>query len=122
MTLLQQILNTSPLELMTKNNSDCRTEYCYHVNQFIFAAAKTYCNFHILFMYCSLYFPLRTFTLHFLCFFFFFIDRHSKAVAVNQTIYLCFCKRSTICKLNVQAATAVDEEQYTLSNIIYITF
>ena len=46
---------------------------------------------------------------------FLFYQSHSKAGAVNQIIHPCFGKRSTIGQLNVQAATAEDEEQYTFT-------
>ena len=53
---------------------------------------------------------------------FLFYQSHLKTGAVNQTIHSCFCKRLSIGQLNVQAETAEKEEQYTLSNIVYITF
>ena len=46
-------------------------EYWCHVKQFILASA---CNFHILFKYYVLYFPLWTSTLYFPCFPFVLID------------------------------------------------
>ena len=48
--------------------------------------------------------------------------RHKKSDAINQTTHLCFRKNSTIGQLNVTAATAENEEQCTLSNIICIEF
>ena len=47
----------------------------------------------------------------------------SKADAVvNQMGHPCFCKSSTVSELNLKAATAVKEKQYTMSNITYIKF
>ena len=43
-----------------------------------------------------------------------FYQSHPKAGAVNEIIRPCFCKRFTIGQRNVQAATAEDEEQYSL--------
>ena len=40
-------------------------EYCYHIKQFILTSANPYYNFHILFIYYILYFPLGTCTLFF---------------------------------------------------------
>ena len=37
-------------------------------------------------------------------------------------IHPCFCIRSTSGQLNVQAATAEDEKQNALNNIIHIKF
>ena len=47
---------------------------------------------------------------------------HSKAKATNQAILFCFRKRLNIDQSNIQTAMAENEEQYTLSNIIYIEF
>ena len=48
---------------------------------------------------------------------------HSKAKAVNQAIQLFFIKDlPSVTQSNVQAVTAENEEQHTLSNIIYIKF
>ena len=46
---------------------------------------------------------------------FLFYQSHPKAGAVNQIIHPCFCKKFTISQRNVQATTAEDEEQYTLT-------
>ena len=94
---------------MTKNDSVCKTEWCYHEEQFILASQ----SFHSLFMHHALYFPI----LHTLLSVsqFLFYQSHPKAGAVNQIIHPCFCKRLTIGQLNVQAATAEDEGQYTLT-------
>ena len=40
-------------------------EYCCHVKQVILASANSYCNFHIFFIYCVLYFPVWTSKLYF---------------------------------------------------------
>ena len=96
-------------------------QYCYHVNQFILEPANSYCNFHILFVYYVLYFPLctshSTFRIPFL-----FHWSHLTVGAVPSSVSFLFRKSSTIGQLNVQFATAENEEQYTLSNILYITF
>ena len=47
---------------------------------------------------------------------------HSKANATNQAILFCFRKRLNIDQSKIQTATAENEEQYTMSNIIYIEF
>ena len=53
----------------------------------------------------------------------FFLYRfHWKANVVNQTILYCVRKRLTIDQSNVQTVMAENQEQYTLSNIIYIEF
>ena len=44
-----------------------------------------------------------------------FYKSQPKAGAVYQIIHPCFCKRFAIGQGNVQAATAEDEEQYTLT-------
>ena len=47
---------------------------------------------------------------------------HIKVGAVHSSDWSLFRKRSIIDLLNIQAATAENEEQYTLSNIVYIAF
>ena len=97
--------------------------YCYHVKQFILASENSYCNFHILFIYYVLYFPLRTTALYFSCFSFFFIDCTWKQVlSILQAIHSCFTKGRSWVSTNVQTETEENEERYTLSNIIYIAF
>ena len=88
-------------------------EYCYHIKQFVMTSANSYYNFHILFIYYVLYFPLGTSTLNFPCFSFFFIDRtwKLKADAVHLSDSSLFRKRSIIGQLNVRAATAEYQEQ-----------
>ena len=88
-------------------------EYCYHIKQFILTSANPYYNFHILFIYYILYFPLGTCTLYFPCFSFFLIDCTWKHAVHFSDLYL-FRKRSIIGQLNVQATTAENQEQYTL--------
>ena len=51
---------------------------------------------------------------------FFFV--HLKVCTVHSRTSSLFCKRSIIGQLNIPAATAENEEQYTYSNIIYIGF
>ena len=71
--------------------------YWYHLKQFILASGNSYCNFHILFIYYVLYFPLQTSTLYFPCFRFFFIDRNLKQVLSIRAIHPCFVKdRSSV--------------------------
>ena len=72
-------------------------EYWYHLKHFILASANSYYNFHILFIDYVLYFPLRTSTLHFPCFSFFFIDRTLNQVLSIRAIHPCFVKgRSSV--------------------------
>ena len=52
----------------------------------------------------------------------FFYCLHLKTGAFQSGISSWFRKRSTIGQLNVHAAKAENEEQYTLNNIIYIAF
>ena len=103
------------------------------LKQFILASANSYCKFHIFLIYNVLYFSLWTSTPYFLCFPFFFIDRlsmfsfpfcwsHLKAETAHLVNSSLFRKRSIIGQLNVTAETADNEEQYTLSKIIYIEF
>ena len=47
---------------------------------------------------------------------------HFKAGAVHSSYSSLFRKKSIISQLNVQIATAENEEQYTLSNKICIVF
>ena len=53
---------------------------------------------------------------------FLFYWSYLKAGTVHSNNSSLFRKRSIISQLNVPAATAENEEQYTLSNIIYIGF
>ena len=103
------------------------------LKQLILASANSYCKFHIFVIYNVLYFSLWTSTLYFLCFPFFFIDRlsmfsfpfcwsHLKAETAHSVNSSLFRKRWNIGQLNVTAETADNEEQYTLSKIIYIEF
>ena len=96
-------------------------EYCYHVKQFILVSANSYCNFHALFIYSVLYFPLWTSTLYFPCFSSFFIDCNAGAVHSSSDLSL-FRKRSIMGQLNVKVATTENEERHTLSKILYIAF
>ena len=86
-------------------------EWCDHVNQFILEPANSYCNFHILFIYYVLYFPLCT--SHSTSIFpFLFYWSHLKVGAVPSKDSPLFRKSLTIGQLNVQSATAENEEQY----------
>ena len=72
-------------------------------------------------MYHVLYFSLCTFTLQFPCFAFFVIDRTRKQALLIKRFSFLFTKDlPSISQSNVQAATAKTEEQYTLSNMIYV--
>ena len=72
-------------------------------------------------MYHVLYFSLCTFTLQFSCFVFFVIDRTRKQTLLIKRFNFVFTKDlPSISQSNAQAATAKNEEQYTLSNMIYI--
>ena len=93
----------------------------YHVNQFILALANSYCNCHILFIYHALYFPLCTSRLYFPCSLSILLIAFESRCYPNKR-FILFRKRLTIGQLNVQVATAEIEEQYNLSNIIYIAF
>ena len=74
-------------------------------------------------MYHVLYFSLCTFTLYFPSFVFFVIDRSRKQTLLITRFNLLFIEqRPSVTQSNVNAATAENEEQYTLSNIIYIKF
>ena len=64
-------------------------------------------------MYHTLYPPLCAFTLQLPCIF---------LISMYQPILPCFRKRLTIHQFNVQTATAENEEQDTLNNIISIQF
>ena len=87
-TIHMLILQHQILKAQKSLNQD---EYCYHIKQFILTLVNSYCNFHILFIYYVLYFPLGTSTLYFPYFSFFFIDRtYLKADAVQ--IHPCFVK------------------------------
>ena len=96
-------------------------EYCCHVKQFILASAThivisiffsytMYYTFHCELPYCTFHVSLS----------FLFIALESRYCPFKQSSL--FRKRSIIGQLNVSAATAENEEQYTFSNIIYIEF
>ena len=98
---------------MTKNDSVCKTEWCYHEDQFILAS-QSYIVISIAFL-CTIYtFQCVLHTLLSLSTFLFY-QSHPKAGAVNQIIHPCFCKRLTIGQRNVEAATGEYQEQYTLT-------
>ena len=63
-------------------------------------------------------FPICTFTLYFPCFPFFFYWSHLKTAVVHSSESSLFHKLL----IKVQAATAENEEQCTLSNKIYFIF
>ena len=75
-------------------------------------------SFHILCIILStVYYHTVLFGLPFL-----FLWSHLKVDPVPSSDWSLFCKRSTIVQLNVQVAIAENEEQSTLSNILYIAF
>ena len=117
-TMHMLILQHQILKAQKSLNHD---ECCYHIKQFIMISANSYCNIHILFIYYVLYFPLWTSTLYFPCFsFFLLIALESRCCLFKR--FTLFRKRSIMGQLNVQAVTAENQEQYTLSNIMYIAF
>ena len=75
-------------------------------------------SFHIL---CTILFTVYFYTI-FSMFLFLFHWSHLKAGAIPSSDSYLFRKRSTIGQLNVQAATAKNEQQYTLSNRLCIAF
>ena len=89
-----------------------------NARQFILTSAKSYCNFHML---CTI---LSTANFHAVppMFLFLFSWSHLKAGGVYSSDWSLFRKRSIMGQLNVPAAAAENEEQYTLSNTIYIAF
>ena len=74
-------------------------------------------------MYHVLYFSLCIFTLYFPCFAFFVIDptRH-QTLLIKRFNFAFIEDRPSVSQSNVQAVTAENKEQYTLSNIIEIKF
>ena len=96
----------------------------HHVSQSILASANWYCIFHIsCAMYCTFHcvlshcnFRVLHQYLRCLCHW-----SHSKGNAVNQITWLCFYQSSTIDQsVKRTSLKAEKEEQYTLSNMIYI--
>ena len=75
-------------------------------------------SFHILY---TILFTVYFYTILSM-FLFLFHWSHLKAGAVPSSDSYLFRKRSTISQLNVQAATAKNEQQYTLSNRLCIAF
>ena len=64
---------------------------------YTFHCELPHCNFHVSFS---------------------FYQSHLKECAVHSSDSSLFCKRSIMSQLNVQTATAENEEQYTLSSIL----
>ena len=93
--------------------------YCHHVKQFI-QQTQTH-NVMYLFSSCSILFILN-FCIVLFMFLFLFYSSHLKVCTVHSSNSFLFCERSIIGQLNIPAATAENEEQYTYSNIIYIGF
>ena len=91
--------------------------------QFLLAPANLYCNFHILFKYI-LYTMLYSVYIHTVLSmlpFLFYSSRLKAGVVHSRDLFLLF-KMLIIGQLQVQAATAENEEHYTLSNIVRIAF
>ena len=87
--------------------------YCFHVPCAVLFSVLSCIPSTVLF---TVYLHIVVSMFRFLCYW-----SHSKANAVDQTIQLDFIKDlPSITQSNLQAATAENEEQYTLSNIIYI--
>ena len=63
-----------------------------------------------------------TFTQYFLHFTFFVIDRTRKQILLIKRFTVFFKDRPSLSQSNVEAVSAENEEQYTLSNIIHIKF
>ena len=84
----------------------------------IYSGISSYCTFHIL---CTILSTLN-FNTVLSMFLFLFYWSHLKAVAVHFSDSSLFCKRSIMSQLNIQAATAENQEEYTLSNLMYIVF
>ena len=59
-TKMKETMHTLILQhqILRAQKSLNHDEYCYHIKQFILTSANSYCNFHILFTYYVLYFPL----------------------------------------------------------------
>ena len=132
------ILQHQILKVQKSLNHD---EYCYHIKQFILTSANSYCNFHVLFTYYILYFPLANSYCNFHILFIYYVLHfplgtstlnfhvsvflywsHLKADAVHLSDSFLFRTRSIIGQLNGQAAAAENQEQYTSSNIMHIAF
>ena len=82
-------------------------------------SANFYCNFHILLMYYTFHCVLSHCTLHFALSFLLITLKSSCCASSDSSL---FGKRSIIGQFNTQVATAEYEEQYTLSNTLYIAF
>ena len=103
------------LKVQKRINQD---EYCYHVKQFILVSANSYCNFHVIFKYYTLDFHCELpHCIFHVSLSFLLIALENRCCPFSDSSL--FRKRSIIGQLNVQAES---EEQYTLSNIIYIAF
>ena len=76
-------------------------------------------SFHIL---CTILSTVYFHTVLSLLFTFLFYWSHLKVGTVPSSNSSFFCKTSTIGQLNVSLETAENEEQYTLSNMLYISF
>ena len=90
-----------------------------HVKQFILASDESYCNFQISFIYI-LHYALHCVLPY--CIFHASLSFLLIVGAVYSSHSSLFRKMSIIGQLQVQTATAENEKQYTLSNIIYIAF
>ena len=81
-----------------------------HIAMFIFFSYTMHYNFHCVLSHCTLHVSLS------FCWLFL------KASALHLSDSPLFRERSTSDQLNVQDTMAENEEQYILSNIIYIQF
>ena len=99
-------------------------ELYYLLNQFIWASANWYSNFHIFFMYHALHFPLCVMCFHSVISMYPFIICTRKQTVLTKRLLFFFHKRLTIHNFNVQTAKAEKKkkEQHTLSNITSIQF
>ena len=78
--------------------------------------ANSYCNFHNLILFIMNFQTVLSISP------FLFNWLHLKVDTVHSSDSSLFCKRLIICQLNVPATAAENQEQYTLSNIIYFGF
>ena len=94
-------LSCKPLTILESANS--------YRNSIFFSYAMYY-TFHCVFLHCISHVSLS------------FLLIALESMYYPSSISFLFRKRSTIGHLNVQFATAENEEQYILSIILYITF
>ena len=90
-------------------------EYCHHVKQFILASANLHCNFH--FFSYTMYYTFHCELPHctFLVSLSFLLIARESRYTVHSSNSSSLRKSSIIGQLNVPAAAAENEEQYTFS-------